>query len=71
MRVVVVMHVPSSRAEGAVHVVGVAPFHFDLHRGVGDTEMVIEIVGDGSEDLLSITDALLGDDDVATACDDA
>lgn len=55
----------------AVHVIAVVAFNFDLNRGVVDLEMMVKVVADGSQDLLSFTDALLGDQDMAGAGDDA
>lgn len=51
--------------QGAIQLVLVAPFDFDLNRRVPDAEVVPEHPGHGLEDLLAAPDALLGDEDVA------
>jgi hypothetical protein len=55
----------------AVHVIGLTPFDFHLDGRVRDAKLVLEIVCHGAEHLLSLSNALLGDDDVAAAGDDA
>ena len=54
-----------------MHVTRLASLHLDLHGGVRDVETVLELTDDLSHDLLALPNALLGDDDVAAAGDDA
>src|SRR5665213_2526852 len=56
--------------QGAVHFVWSAAFDFDLYGSVIDLEVVGKLVHHRCQNLLPASDALLGHDDVATACDD-
>ena len=55
----------------AVHVVGFAPFDFDLDGRVGDVKAPLDIAHDRAQHLLTFADALFRDQDVTAAGDDA
>ena len=51
----------------AVHVVGLAAFHFNLNRGVRDAEAVLDGLDHRPKHLLSFSHALLGHENMAAA----
>lgn len=55
----------------AVHIVGLAAFHFDLDSRMRDVELTLDVMHDGAQHLLAFANALFGDEDVAAAGDDA
>src|SRR5439155_19067072 len=54
-----------------VHVIRVASFDLHLDGGVGNPKLPLDIVHDRTNHLLPLTDALLADDNMAAAGDDA
>lgn len=59
------------RAKRAIHVFGIAAFHFDLYGRVRDVKMMLQFLDHRAQNLLPFPNALLGNDDVTTACDHA
>ena len=55
------------RLDAAIHLIGPVSLNLDLHRRVVDFVVMRQFLDDGFEDLLSLTDALLGDENVTTA----
>ena len=53
--------------EAAIHFVGVVPFHFNLNRRVINSMMMFQFFDDGLKDLLTFTNGLLVNKDMATA----
>src|SRR5258708_15773756 len=51
----------------AIHVGRVTALDLDLDRGVRDVEAMFDVLDHGAQDLLTLTDALLGHEDVAAA----
>src|SRR5262245_20948715 len=54
----------------AVEIVRIASFDLHLHGRVGDAEPILHTLDHGPDDLLALANALLRDNDVATAGDD-